>query len=177
MLPVTTCTTTLPRDPALYVRDHATFLREAFGETAEFHHTKHIPRHFEHYAAAKYGYARRTSMRTRRLSYQAWKDRLGLPPLVRTGATRAVVISMRTITKTQKGAKLFMSLPFSKTGRMRLGDNGRLSVRQQEVLKRIAEVEAIAADEKRTLATVLRDDYVRRANEPGVKRRIRMGKQ
>lgn len=184
-LPLVVAQMTLPRDPRLYGRDHSTFMRETFGDAARLHHEQHIPRHFMEFAAAKYGYAPRRSVvrkgkgrdRAGRLTYQEWKDGRGLPPLVLTGATRAMVTGSRTITKTQKGAKLKLSLPFSKTGRFRIADGvfGGLTVHQQEVIARIAEISAIAGDESRGIAGFVKTDYTRRANEPGTKYRVRIG--
>lgn len=57
--PKITTTVTLPRDPRLLVRDHNTILRETLREAAFEHHRRHIPWHFESFAPAKYGYARR----------------------------------------------------------------------------------------------------------------------
>jgi hypothetical protein len=170
MIPIMSTELTLPKDPRLLVRDHATFLREAFGEAARFHHERHIPWHFESFAAAKYGYKKRSRR------YQKRKDARGLPDLVWTGATRAVVKGSRQITKTQKGAKLILRLPFKGgTGNFRVMD-GHLSDPQKQVMERIAEIKAIASDEARAISEKVREDYTRRANEPGVKYRVRYGK-
>lgn len=177
-LPLLVATMSLPRDPRLYTRDHATNLREAFGDAARFHHEQHIPRHFMDFAAAKYGYKPRTS------KYLRWKARTfpGRPALVLTGRTQAVVTGSRQITKTQKGSRLRLRFPSpaegggfgSATGRLRLqGD--RLSVHQKEVLARIAEIQVIAPDESRRLAECVRDDYTRRANLPGTRYRKTFG--
>lgn len=161
----------MPRDPRLLQRDHATFMRESFGEGARFHHERHIPWHFESFAVQKYGYKKRSRR------YQKRKDARGLPPLVWTGATRAVVKSSRQITKTQKGAKLILRLPFKGgTGRVRVM-GGQLSDPQKQVLARIAELKVIASDESRAIAEKIASEYTRRANEPGVKYRVRYGRK
>ncbi|HAP39452.1 MAG TPA: hypothetical protein DCQ94_06810 [Nitrospira sp.] len=157
----------LPRDPRLYIRDHGTFLREALKDAARFHHERHIPRHFEPFARAKYGYTSRSER------YQKLKKRRGLPDLVWSGRTRAVVTQSRQITGTQKQARLILRLPFKGgTGRLRVR-GARLSAQQQNVLRIIAELQAIAADELKAVAGYVRDDYTRRANEPGTRYRIR----
>jgi len=186
-LPLLVTQMSLPRDPRLYGRDHATNLRETFGDAARFHHEQHIPRHFMDFAPAKYGYAPRTSvisrvaangLRAGKVPYQLWKDSQGLPPLVLTGATRAMVTGSRVITKTQKGARLQLATPLSKTGRFRLKDAnfGRLTVHQREVIARIQEIQVIAQDERRSIAGFIQTDYARRANEPGTRYRRTFGK-
>lgn len=172
--PKLTVTTSLPRDPRLHVRDHATFLRETLGEAAAEHHRRHVPRHFQPFAAAKYGYARR------RLKYQRLKDRFGLPPLVsplsRTQGrppTNLAVMTDFAITKTQKRSTLKMRLPFrGGTGRLRLTGNG-LSKPQKILLRTIAEIEFIAPDEQRALNEWIHRRYAQRVNEPGVKFKVR----
>jgi hypothetical protein len=96
--------------------------------------------------------------------------------MVKTGATRAMVTGARTVTATQKGAKLQLSLPFSKTGRIKAKSNGGTTGNQRAVLARIAEIQAVAQDESRAIGEFVRADYTRRANEPGVRRRVRIGR-
>jgi len=182
--PEISVTVDYPRDPALYQRDHARFLRESNRQAAVFHHRRHIPRHFEHFAAAKYGYKPRRSYvgrNKRRVGYQAIKDRLGLPPLVSPrvtgGQTQRQITTQRQVTATQKRARLIMRLPFrGGTGRFRLQPGQRqLSVNQQVVMQIIAEIEAIAPDEQRTLNEFIHTYYATQANQPGVRKRKRFG--
>jgi hypothetical protein len=171
--PLMQVNSTFPRDPRLYVRDHQTFLRETLRDAAAEHHTRHIPWHFEKFAAAKYGYQRRSS------KYQARKDKLGLPPLVSpnpqtTGQLKTAMTQFREITATSTRSRLIMRLPFQGgTGRLKV-IGGKLSTSQQNVLARIAEMEAIADDERAHLAEFVGVDYARRANLPGVPYRTRM---
>lgn len=161
--------TTLPRDPRLFVRDHGKFLNAAFRATAAEHHRRHIPWHFLPFASAKYGY------RPRSKRYAAMKLRLGLPPLVFSGATRQKVTTERQITATQKGARLILRLAFEGgSGRLRIR-RGQTSVSsaQQQILYRIAELQAIAPDEARYLADFLKQHYLAQANAPGVRYRVR----
>jgi hypothetical protein len=178
---------TLPRDPALYARDHARFLRDTLRDTAVMHHREHIPRHFMHFAAAKYGYRPRLSVvrrgkgrsRSGRLTYQQLKDQLGLPPLVSPrvdgGKTRIAVTSTRQVTATQHRARLILRLPFrGGTGRFRMLPGQRqLTEQQQQVLERIAEIETISPDEQRTINAFIAREYAARANAPGVRTRLR----
>jgi len=170
-----------PRDPALYVRDHGRFLREANRHAAVYHHRKHIPRHFQSFAPAKYGYAPRRSMLSNRKSYQSLKDRLGLPPLVSPrltgGQTQRQVTSQRQVTATQHRSRLIMRLPFrGGTGRFRTQPGQReLTVNQKVVLQIISEIETIAPDEQRTLNSEIHTHYAAQANKPGVHKRKRFG--
>jgi hypothetical protein len=191
MIPTLGVTTSLPNDPTLYRRDHGVALNETLRATATMHHERHIPRHFMPFASAKYGYGKRTSVIRRErkdksgrvvkpgLTYEQLKSMLGLPPLVSPlttgGRTRIAVTTQRTITATQSRCTLKMRLPFSGgTGRFRmLPGQVKLSVHQQEVLKRIAEIEVIADDEQRTINQFIGNEYTRRANLPGTRHRIR----
>ena len=159
----------LPRDPRLYLRDHATFMRESIRETMREHHERHIPRHFEAFAAAKYGYIKRSS------KYIAIKKRMGLGNVdnVFTGRTRDQVTTSRQITATQTRGRLIMRLPFEGgTGRFKNYGNG-LTDQQRQVIARIEEIRAIAPDEEKYLANFLRDQYVGRVNQPGTRFRVR----
>lgn len=170
--PLLQVTGTFPRDPRLFVRDHQTFMRETLRAAAELHHERHIPWHFENFAASKYGYLKRSS------KYQARKNKLGLPPLVSpnprtSGQLRTAVTHFRQITATSTRSRLIMRLPFQGgTGRMRIVGSA-LSDQQKQVLARIAELQAIADDERAYLLEFIGTDYSRRANLPGVPYRIR----
>jgi hypothetical protein len=166
------------RDPALYTRDHARFLRAAFWGAAEFHHERHIPRHFEPFASVKYRYLPRSR------SYNKVKERLfgTTQPLVLSGTTRDTVTRMKTIRATPKGASLKMDLPIKGgSGRFltaeaaeRLARAGKRSTRTitrkavdsaLRVRQIITEIEAISSDELVRLAQEVRDRYVAGAND------------
>lgn len=166
--PNTVITTTLPRDPRLLIRDHNRILNDTLRDAAEFHHGKHIPRHFEPFARSKYGYAPRSPR------YLAVKRRLGRTiDLVWTGATKIAVTSTRQITATSKRSRLIMRLPFTGgTGKFRIVGN-MLSDAQKNILRIRAEIEVISDDEQRTINRRIGEEYTRRVNEPGVKYRTR----
>ncbi len=162
-------TWSFPRDPRLYLRDHATFMRESFRETMREHHERHIPWHFLPFASAKYGYLKRSPM------YVARKVRMGLGNVdnVFTGRTRDAVTTSRTITATQSRGRLVMRLPFEGgTGRFKNYGNG-LTSQQKQVIARIEEIRAIASDEVQHLAEFFRNQYVKRVNLPGTPFRSR----
>jgi hypothetical protein len=170
--PMLSVTTTFPRDPRLYASDHNTFLRESLRETSAIHHERHMPWHFERFAAAKYGYVKRS------IKYQRRKDKLGLPPLVSpnprtSGQLRRSILQFRTIAATSKRSRLIMRLPFKGgTGRLRL-IGGSLSEQQRQILHRFAELESVAPDESQFLAKTILEKYTARANAPGVQHRTR----
>lgn len=164
----------LPKDPRLFQREHLTNLRDTLRAAAEYHHEQHIPRHFEDFAAAKYGYARRSKATQKR------KAKLGLPPLVsglaaRQGrpSTKQVVTSQRRVTATSKRSRLILRLPFSGgTGRVRQR-GAKLSSSQKNVLRTMAELQAISADEYRAIGKFIEQEYQRLANRPGTAYRTR----
>jgi hypothetical protein len=184
---------TCDRDPRLYERDHNTFVRNAFRTAAEYHHKHHIPRHFQAFAAAKYGYAPRLSKANagvfeavglepwspgepRNQPYQTFKDKLGLPPNVLSGALRDEVTTQHSITATAtKGAKLTMPMPDyagGKSGNLRIRKGQESpTTQQQNILARQAEIETISPDEHNTLVGVMDDDYAKSANQPGIEYR------
>lgn len=166
------------RDPALYTRDHARTLRAAFWGTAEYHHERHIPRHFEPFASVKYRYLPRSR------SYNKIKERLfgTTQPLVLTGTTRDTVTRIKTIRATPKGATLRMDLPIKGgSGRFltdeaaeRLFKAGKRVTRTVSrkavdsalrVRQIITEIEVISSDELVRLAHEVRDRYVAGAND------------
>ena len=183
-----TVTVTLPRDPALFTRDHNRFAREANGAAALYHWQRHIPRHFQGFAAAKYGYNKRTA------KYRARKIKLvgAKPDMVFSGRSqRMMTRNAPQIRKTPKGATLIMRLPIDGgTGKIldaeaaeRLYRAGKRKHRgfterqvnsQIQIMRRVAEMEAVSADEIRTLAEVRATTYTRLANEPGTRKRIRI---
>jgi hypothetical protein len=181
---------TVTADPRLYTRDHNTFVRNAFSTAARFHHDHHIPRHFLPFARAKYGYKRRTSMANagifeavglnpwspgepRNQPYQDFKNKLGLPDLVLSGALRQRVSSQFKITATStKGAKLTMKMPDyagGATGRLRV-KKGQTEItdQQRNILTRQAEFEVISPDEIQKLHEVIEERYCNLASVPGI---------
>lgn len=172
--PNTIVSTNLPRDPTVIVRDHAKALREALEATAVEHHDRHIPRHFQPFAAAKYGYQKRGA------KYQRLKDKRGLPPLVgpnpkTSGDLYDEVTQRYRVTKTQYKSTLIMRLPFKGgTGRLRLRPGQtKLTTQQEQILHRIAELSVITSDEQKYLADFLGAKYTELVNRPGVRRRVK----
>jgi hypothetical protein len=171
--PTLEVTTKWPRDPRLFVRDHGRFLRESLHDAMAVHHRRHIPWHFEPFAAAKYGYVKR------RARYQARKDKLGLPPLVSpnpatSGQLRTAMTQFRQITATQTRSRLLLRLPFTGgTGRLKKIGGGGLTSSQQNVMARIAEMEVIATDERDYLTNFIGVNYAHLANQPGTPYRVR----
>lgn len=187
-IPIMTVEITLPRDPALFQRDHNRFAREANRYAAEYHWRHHIPRHFQSFAKTKYGYFKRTE------KYQKRKINLvgRKPDNVFSGRSqREMTNNTPKWPATPKGARLIMKMPIGAgTGRIldaaaaaRLhaagkrknkGFTERQAQSQINVIRRKAEMESVSADEVRTLMRVRNDKYVQQANEPGVKKRIRI---
>lgn len=188
MIPIMTVTVTLPRDPALFVRDHNRFSRAANVLAAQYHWQKHIPRHFQSFAAAKYGYQQRSG------KYRKRKIKLvgNQPDMVFSGRSRRMMTGTQpTIRATPKGSTLIMRLPidggtgkildaaaaarlFAAGKRSHKGFTQRQVNSQVQIVRRVAEMQAVSADEIRTLAEVRATEYVRLANQPGVKKRIRI---
>lgn len=182
-IPVITVDIKLPRDPGVFLRDHNRALRIACAYAAVYHHRVHIPWHFQSFAKKKYGYAKRSSR------YLAWKEKVipgedGTQDLVFTGKTRSEVTRNRTIAATPKGATLRMKIPIQ-GGAGRLMDDAaraRLGRRpltikavnsQREIIKRIAELEALAPDEIKTLAGEIERVYFEIVNQKHFPRRKR----
>ena len=174
-------------DPRIFIRDHNKWLRAANVRAAKYHQRVHVPRHFQNFAAAKYGYLPRSQ------KYLKYKERRygSTRPFVKTGATEDALVGMRQheISATPKGAKLTLRLPF-KGGTGRFLDAKALKrlkkvhtesqVRAQKAaMARVAEMEAISPDEQRTLNEQIEQQYgadVKYAFETGnVKTRIRGG--
>lgn len=166
----------LPRDPALFERDHRKALRLAFAAAALVHHTRHIPRHFQAFASVKYRYARRSA------KYEARKQRLlgHRLPLVFTGKTRDTVTMLKTIRATPKGATLTMRLPIKggtgrlldaaaaarlvRAGKRRATTFTQKQVDSQRVILQIrSELEVISEDELKFIAQTIQDQYERQA--------------
>lgn len=186
-IPITSVTITFPRDPTLFVADHNRFLRKANHHAAEYHHQHHIPRHFEKYAGAKYGYESRSK------GYLKAKQRKVGHTVdnVYSGATRAEVTKNRTITETPKGAKLKMIIPI-KGGAGRILDAAALKRLQKaglrssatltqnqidgqkKILARIAELEVIDPGEANAISREILNFYTVQANQPGVPKRVRI---
>ncbi|MES2793214.1 MAG: hypothetical protein V4719_26630 [Planctomycetota bacterium] len=186
-LPKTDIEITFPRDPSLLQSDHRNFLRESNYFMAEYHFHKHMPRHFEPFAGAKYGYLKRSD------KYNKRKLRIVGHKIdnVFSGASRREITTKRQIVATPKGAKLKMRLPVEGvTGRLMDEDAARRIARAKgktfngftqrqvsariNILKRAAEMEVVAKDETNTLIRVRADEYTRLANQPGIQKRVRV---
>ncbi len=179
-------------DPTLYVADHNRFLRNGFIAAAKYHHDQHIPQHFKPGAIERYGYKRRTSMANagifeavglfpwqpgerRNQPYQAFKDKLGLPPNVLSGALQQMTGLQYKITATStKGSRLTMPTPQyagGATGRIRpKRGQDQITTQQYNILARQAELEAITERELVQLAKVVDERYTNLANTPGIPR-------
>lgn len=97
-----TISSTLPSDPDRKTR---AAIKEATAATAALHHERHLPWHFEPFAAAKYGYTPRSKQYTKR-KLQAGR---GNKPLVYTGLTKSEILSSRQIRSTgSRGATLIL---------------------------------------------------------------------
>lgn len=187
-IPIMTVTVTLPRDPALFQRDHNRFSRAANVLAARYHFQKHIPRHFQGFAAAKYGYRKRTS------KYKQRKIKLvgAKPDMVFSGRSQRVITGTAPkIQATPKGSRLIMRLPIDggtgkildaaaaqrlfAAGKRKTATFTKRQVNSQiEIMRRVKEMEAVSPDEARALAEVRAAEYVRLANEPGTRKRIRI---
>ena len=189
MIPIKT-SLKVTTDPRLYTRDHNRFVRNAYIEAAKYHHANHIPNHFKPGAIERYGYKPRTSMANagifervglfpvspgerRNAPYQQFKDKLGLPPNVLSGALRQMTGLQYKITATStKGAKLTMPTPDyagGSTGRIRpKAGQDRPTTQQYNILARQAELEAITQRELDKLAEIIEERYTNLANTPGV---------
>lgn len=186
-VPTFTTQIDIQRDPFLFERSHDRSMRAAFYGGAEWHHERHMPRHFLGFAAAKYGYKKRNKKyndRKKKITGQTIDN-------VFTGRSRTEITGKRKIQGTPKSAKLIMKLPISGgTGRIldaaaaaRLYAAGKRKSAtftqrqlnsQRLIIERVAEMKAIAADEFRTIARVAKTQYVVEANKPTSKRRIRI---
>ena len=172
-----TVSTNIPADPDRKTR---AAIREASKAGAQVHHDKHMPWHFERFAAAKYGYEDRSPQ------YLELKRKLGMPasPLMFSGTLRSEILSSYQISATgTRGATLKMkaSLLGATSGRVldvaaikRMLDDtsrhnhnearlrrlltrllktgGRMTIGQEQAVKRHAELTAIAADELKRIA-------------------------
>lgn len=136
-------TTTLP---AGMTRRMRTIIREAAIAGADWHWRHHMPKHFQHGNASRYGYRRRSKR------WQQRKQRLGrgTTPLVFTGNTMRSVLGGRRIAATgTRGARLIMqaALP-GFTGRFRMKAGQRfLTSEQERQLARVTELQAMTQDE------------------------------
>ncbi len=187
-IPIMTVNVSLPRDPALFVREHNRFSRAANVYAAEYHWRHHIPRHFEGFAAAKYGYFKRSSKyNERKLKIVGDK-----PDNVFSGRSqRQMTNSYPKIRATPKGSTLIMKMPigegsgrildaaaaarlFAAGKRKNKGFTERQATSQINIIRRVAEMQSVSTDEVAKLAQVRADEYVRLANQPGVRKRIRI---
>lgn len=153
-------------------RNHRKFLNKAHRAAAAYHHEKHIWRHFDPQAYARYGYENRSRKYTER-KFRLFGHRL---PNVFTGATRRQALTQRQITATPSSARLILRLAFH-SGRVldtkalsRLG-RARLTYRQiqgqEKVLARIAEMETVTPEEILAIAKVIEQNYGQLADAAG----------
>jgi len=156
------CTIVAP-DPRIFVREHNRALRAAHEAAAAFQHKKHMPDHFKMVGYGKYRYDQR-SARYRKRKQREKSHQL---PNVFTGNTRREILASRTIRATPKGARLSMRFSLS-------GGSGRFYVRrgmsfrqiqsQVQMMRRVAELEAITEGEQEALVSVIQTQYARNVN-------------
>ena len=187
-IPLPKVSMTLPKDPRLFVVDHNRNLREANQQGMHLHHRRHIPWHFQTFAAVKYGY----KPRNKKYLARKLKQKGHLLPMVFSGASRAKAMAEHTVSGTPKGAKLTFNLAIKGgiTGRVvdaaaaaRLFAAGKRKTAgfsqkqidgQKNILMRVAEMQTIAVDEARAIAAEVKKVYVEGANKPGTKYRVRI---
>ena len=125
-----TISTNIPADPDRKTR---AAVKAACIAGATEHHDRNMPWHFEPFAAAKYGYQRRST------AYNELKQKLGLPlnPLTFSGKTKSEILTSYTISATgTRGATLKMKASL-------------LGATSGKVLD-IAAINRMLADERRT---------------------------
>lgn len=193
----TTVSTNLPADPDRKTR---AAIKEASIAGAKEHHSRHMPWHFESFAGAKYGYAKRSP------AYNELKRKLGLPlnPLDFKGQTKSEVLTSYTITATgTRGATLRMkaSLLGASSGKVldiaaitrmladgrkqhdssrlmrllsRLKKNGgRMTAGQKQSIARNAELTAITKDELNWIAKTEEAAFAEAIKRPEPMRTVR----
>lgn len=163
-------------------RRHRKFLNNAHRESAEFHHKKHIPLHFQPSAYRRYGYQSR-GRKYIRLKERLYGKGVAQLPNVLTGNTRRVFRTQRQITATASNARLILRFPFKGgSGRLldaaalkRLG-RSKLTTRQlngqRNIIARVAEFETVVPEEFKAIAAVIEASYQRQADEAGVPRKV-----
>jgi hypothetical protein len=186
-IPQVTAQIDIARDPFLFESGHSKSMRAAYTGGAEFHHSQHMPRHFQPFAKSKYGYKPRTK------KYNARKLKIVGHQIdnVFTGRSKTEITTKHKVQSTAKGAKLKMKLPIT-GGTGRLQDDaararlfaagkaktqkitGRQISSQKTIIERVAEMKVISGDEHRTVAKVAKVKYVEQANMPTTRRRIRI---
>jgi hypothetical protein len=162
-------------------------MRHAYTAAAEYHFQHHVPRHFQGFAAAKYGYYPRTKKyNDRKLKQVGHTD-----PLVFTGASRREATSNHRIAATPKGSKLFVRLAISggsgrvldaaaaarkfAAGKRKTATISKTQVQSQiQVLKRVSEMETVAQDEINTLGRVMQEDYQHQADTQTTPYRVKI---
>lgn len=151
-------------DPRLFIREHNRALRTANEKAADYHHKHHMPDHFKMVGYSNYKIDERSAKYKKR-KYRIYHHAL---PNVFTGATRREVLANRQIRATPKGARLTMKVPLvGGTGRFRVRPGMKLKAvkGQIEMMRRVAELEAISAFEIASLATFRRDMYAALVNK------------
>jgi len=151
-------------DPRIFVREHNKALRAANESGAIEHHEKHMPDHFKVIGFFRYKFDKRTRAYTKRKMIKKGHGK----PNVYTGNTRQEVLGFRTIRVTPKGARLLMRFSLK-------GGSGRFYVRrgmslrqissQVQMMRRVAELEAMTKIEHRAIMQVVRREYIDNVNK------------
>lgn len=181
----TTVSTNIPADPDRKTR---AAIKAASIAGAQGHHDRNMPWHFEAFAAAKYGYSRRSP------AYNELKQKLGLPlnPLSFSGKTKSEILTSYIIKATgTRGASLHMkaSLLGATSGKvldidainrmladgrrghqytrlMRLlqrlkKSGGKMTAGQKQAIARNAELTAMTSDELKWIAKTEEEVFAR----------------
>lgn len=157
-------TTLVTTDPRIFLREHNKALRAANEAAAAYHHEKHMPDHFKMVGYTKYKIDKRSAKYNKR-KHRKFNHTL---PNVYTGNTRREVLGGRTIRATPKGARLVMRFSLK-------GGSGRFYVRrgmslrqvssQVEMMRRVAELQAVSEGERKTLGGEIQAAYMTNVNK------------
>jgi hypothetical protein len=157
-------TTLVTPDPRIFIREHNKALRAANEAAADYHHRINMPDHFKMVGYSKYQIDKRSA------KYNKRKHRRvnHVLPNVYTGNTRREVLGQRQIRATPKGARLLMRFSLK-------GGSGRFYVRrgmklqavssQIEMMRRVAELEAISEGEQKSIMQEVKRAYVSLVNQ------------
>lgn len=159
-----TKTSVVTPDPRIFLREHNRALRAANEEAAVYHHEKHMPDHFKMAGYSKYKIDKRSARYNKR-KHRTVNHTL---PNVFSGNTRREVLAARTIRATPKGARLQMRFSLK-------GGSGRFYVRrgmslrqvssQVQMMRRVAELEAVNDTELKTLGSEIQAAYIDNVNK------------
>lgn len=188
-IPAMTFTITFPRDPRLYTRDHNRHIREANKQAAKIHHQRHVPRHFEAFAPAKYGYFKRSKKYEVRKFKQVGHNR----PLEFTGISKRHILRFTDdmVKATPKGSTLTVKLQIKggsgrvidaaaaarlfAAGKRKTATISKQQIQsQKEILRRVAEMGAISPDERQYIGDRIGVIYAQLANAPGQVYRVKI---